>query len=179
MKLKILIVIRYISLFFLFYCSISVAEEREVVGWLEMSRIYPGDLKIRAKMDTGAKSSSLHAPDLIQFERDGKSWVRFSISDKNKRDEEKKVTIEREISQVIKIKRKEGGADERLVIQIGICIGNIYKEVKVNLVDRSHFNYQLLIGRDDLAENFNVFVNPAATFTKKPKCFKQKKSDPH
>ena len=51
---------------------------------------------------------------------------------------------------------------------LGICLGTIYKEVEVNLVDRSHFNYQLLIGRNFLIDSF--LVDPSLTFSTKPKC---------
>ena len=51
---------------------------------------------------------------------------------------------------------------------LGICLGNVYKEVEVNLEDRSKFNYQLLIGRSYLKNSF--LVDASATFTLKPNC---------
>jgi len=54
---------------------------------------------------------------------------------------------------------------------LGICLGSVYKEVEVNLVDRSNFNYQLLIGRNYLANSF--LVDPSLTFSTKSKCKNQ------
>jgi hypothetical protein len=67
---------------------------------------------------------------------------------------------------------KQHGAESatRPVIRLGICLGNVYKEVEVNLQDRSKFNYQLLIGRSYLKNSF--LVDASATFTIKTQCQK-------
>jgi hypothetical protein len=147
----------------LFNSSHLSAQNIEVVGWLEMARVYPGNLKIRAKFDTGAKVSSLNAQNLLIFNRNGESWVKFKLYDG-----EESVVIEKKILDTVNIKKKHGGVEQRHVIKIGICIGSTYREVKVNLIDRSSFNYQLLIGRDDSKENF--LIDPALTFTNEPIC---------
>jgi hypothetical protein len=56
----------------------------------------------------------------------------------------------------------------RPVIRLGICLGNVYKEVEVNLQDRSKFNYQMLIGRSYLKNSF--LVDASATFTVETNC---------
>lgn len=147
--------------------SSQAFEVRHVVGWIEMSRIYPGNMEIRAKMDTGAKGSSLNAPHLQSFERDGETWVRFELQDQKKG---KTVLIEKKVLRVARIKRKKGGIEERFVIRIGICLANRYRDIEVNLTDRRRFNYQLLIGRDDLIHHFNFIVDPSVKFTAKPNC---------
>ena len=53
-----------------------------IAGWLEYVVLEPWDIKLRAKLDTGAKTSSLHALNIERFIRDGQSWVRFNTEDK-------------------------------------------------------------------------------------------------
>jgi hypothetical protein len=142
----------------------AFAEEKRIVGWIENVSIYPGNMKIKAKLDTGARHSSLNAKNLQQFKRNGDTWVRFEILNFKNRLE----TFEVKVSRIAKIKQFGQEADRRPVIKLGICLGNRYKEVEVNLQDRSGFNYQMLIGRSFLKGSF--MVDPGRTFTIKPNC---------
>ena len=158
---------------FVWLCLLSpvgdaVAQEREkrVCGWLERVQVFPGDLLFRAKMDTGAKHSSLNAHTIVEFEKDGEPWVRFVVRGRKG----KKLEMERPLVRTaeIKLRSKQQRTQERPVIHLGICLGSTYKEVEVNLVDRSNFNYQMLIGRSYLSGDF--FVDAAKIFTLKPNC---------
>ena len=62
----------------------AVAAEKTVVGWIEKVRIYPGNFLVHAKLDSGAEYSSLDAANLQEFERDGKTWVRFDLTENAK-----------------------------------------------------------------------------------------------
>ena len=140
------------------------AQDKEVVGWLEKVRIYPGNLALYAKLDSGAKNSSLNASHVDVFERDDEQWVRFDVTSRYG----KTVTIERKVKRVVKIKRHGAKPQARFAINLGICLGNSYKEVEVNLAERSEFLYQMLIGRSFLAGSF--IVDPSAKYTTKPNC---------
>ncbi|SDD85411.1 Uncharacterized conserved protein [Pseudomonas guariconensis] len=129
---------------------------------------------LKAKMDTGAYTASLSAKDIELFIRDGNEWVRFRLATKNA---DGKV-YEHELSRISKIKNRvdedeEGDVPEvskRPVIDLELCLGDVKRTVEVNLVDRSHFNYPLLIGSKALKE-FKAAVNPAKKFTAgKPDC---------
>ncbi|BBR56259.1 MULTISPECIES: ATP-dependent zinc protease [Pseudomonas] len=129
---------------------------------------------LKAKMDTGAYTASLSAKDIELFTRDGNEWVRFRLATKNA---DGKV-YEHELSRISKIKNRidedeEGDVPEvskRPVIDLELCLGDVKRTVEVNLVDRSHFNYPLLIGSKALKE-FKAAVNPAKKFTAgKPDC---------
>jgi hypothetical protein len=135
-----------------------------IAGWVETVSVYPGNIKIKAKLDTGAKNSSLNAKNLRQFERDGETWVRFKLRNYKNRME----TFEARVIRTAKIKQLGQKADSRPVIKLGICIGTKYKEVEVNLEDRRGFNYQMLIGRSFLKGAF--IVDPGLTFTIQPNC---------
>lgn len=129
---------------------------------------------LKAKMDTGAYTASLSAKDIELFTRDGNEWVRFRLATKNADDK----VYEHELSRISKIKNRvdedeEGDVPEvskRPVIDLELCLGDVKRTVEVNLVDRSHFNYPLLIGSKALKE-FKAAVNPAKKFTAgKPDC---------
>ena len=142
----------------------SPIQDRKVVGRLEIVKIYPGNLKLRARLDTGAKNSSLDAQNITEFERGGVRWIRFDVTNHKG----KSVTLERRVYREVKIKRKHGNPRKRLVIKLGICLGKIFREVEVNLVDRSEFNYPMLIGRSFM-EN-HLVVDPSVKFVTRPNC---------
>jgi hypothetical protein len=148
---------------------IASAEKTEV-GWVEKVRLTPGNLIVHAKIDTGAKNSSLNAYDIDEFSRNGEKWVRFTVTN---RDGES-ATFERKVVRTAKIKRRSVGSvknpqrHERPVIKLGLCIGNVYGEVEVNLADRRRFNYQMLVGRSFM--NGRTVVDSSKKYTMEPQC---------
>ncbi len=145
----------------------GVRHEKPVVGWLEKVIIFPGKFHLKAKIDTGAKSSSINAPHIVTFERNGKRWVSFDLADNENK---KVVKVEKRIHRTTSIKRKGAEAQERLVIRMFMCLGDDYKEIEMNLADRRGFNHQILIGRDDLVNIFNVDIDPSAKYIRDPTC---------
>lgn len=134
-----------------------------------------GGQTLAAKMDTGALTASLSAKDIQTFTRDGDDWVRFRLATK---DADNKV-YEHKISRMSKIKSRadedddEGetaAAAKRPVVDLELCLGDEKRTIEVNLVDRSRFNYPLLIGAKGLRE-FKAAINPARRFVAdKPDC---------
>lgn len=148
----------------LLYPSTTPAQEKDIVGRVEYVRIYPGDLLLRAKVDTGAKNCSLNAPEITRFSKKGEAWVRFKL--KNHLGEE--TILERKILREAKIKQRKNMLEKRPVILLGICMGRQYREVEVNLVDRTGYNYQLLIGRTYMIGH--IVVDPELRYTVEPAC---------
>jgi len=144
--------------------SDAASKDRQVFGWIEKVRIDPGKLVLQAKLDTGADNSSLCALILKEFDRGGIEWVRFEVTSY----EGRKATLERPVIRRAKIKRFLGIGQERPVVRLGVCIGNIYREVDVNLVDRRRFKYEMLIGRSFMAGQ--IHVDPSSKFTQEPNC---------
>ncbi len=161
------ILILICSSLFLPMFSIPV-ESKEIIGWLEMIRVYPGNLRLRAKMDTGAKGSAINAYNLKKFDREKAAWVSFELRDNSKKTNPKQIFVEKKVIDIIRIKRKGGGLEERPVVNMEICLAGIHKEIKMSLMDRRNFNYQILIGRRDLENDF--IIDPSAIFTHKPRC---------
>lgn len=133
-------------------------------GWVERVTIFPGSISLEAKLDTGAQSASLHAENVSTFSRDGESWVKFDVPQKDG----KSLAFERKIHRTAKIKRHKQKASERPVVLLGICLGNHFEETEVNLADRSNYKYPLLIGRMFLADR--VVVDASQTHLLQSDC---------
>lgn len=146
---------------------VPVASARGTHGWVEFVELYLDGqpLKVKAKLDTGAKSSSLDATDITPFERDGRRWVRFRPSRSGL---EQTPLIEQPIARYVRIKRHNGPYDRRPVIRLPLCLGDELRTVEVNLTDRGRFIYPLLLGRKALAGL--AVVDPGRTFVRAPRC---------
>jgi len=148
----------------LIYALPSNAGDKPVAGWVEKVRIYPGNLVVEAKLDTGAQTCSLHATKLKEFKKNGEPWVRFEVDNK----QGGKAILERKVIRTAAIKRHFAGSQRRPVVRLGICLGNIYRETEVNLIDRSGFQYRMLIGRSFLEGQ--VVIDPGLKYQLEPQC---------
>jgi len=143
---------------------------QEIVGWLESVRINSDEVQLVAKLDTGAKTTSLGYRSLRIFKRDGRDWVRVTVVNKKN----KTLILEKEVIRYVNIKQHAGEAmHRRPVILLDICLKDVRKEVEVGLSDRAGFNYTLLIGRNFLVDEF--IVNPRLKFTQKPGCSRKRR----
>jgi hypothetical protein len=141
-------------------------DTRSIFGWVERIEILPEGIPLKAKMDTGATTSSLNALNKEYFRRDGKRWVAFDIIDPQNPDNS--VRLERRITRYVRIIRHDGDRQRRPVVTIALCMGDIYREEEMNLVDRTELNYQALVGRNHMAGV--IVVDPAETFMQRPRC---------
>jgi hypothetical protein len=143
------------------------AAARGTHGWVEFVELHlDGEpLRVKAKLDTGAKSSSLDATDITPFDRDGQHWVRFRPS-RSGLDEAP--LVEQPVVRYVRIKRHSGPYDRRPVIRLPLCLGDELRTVEVNLTDRGRFIYPLLLGRKALAGL--AVVDPARTYLRAPRC---------
>lgn len=143
------------------------AAARGVHGWVEFVELHLDGqpLKVKAKLDTGARSSSLDATDVEPFERDGRDWVRFRVNLTGMGDA---ALIEQPVARYVRIKRHSGPDDRRPVIRLPLCVGDELRTVDVNLADRGRFIYPLLLGRKALAGL--AVVDPGRTFIQSPRC---------
>jgi len=127
-----------------------------IIGELEHVTIEPEDLRLKARIDTGAQTSSLGVSSQQSFERDGKQWLRFSVKDP---DNEKLIEFEKPVLRTAKIKRHDAEAMERPVIKLKIKLGDIEVEREFTLADRAQYKFPVLIGRNVLAGKYIVDVN--------------------
>lgn len=127
-----------------------------VIGELEHVTLKPEDLRLPARIDTGAQTSSLGVSSMNSFERDGKQWLHFSVATA---DGKKSTDFEKPLLRTAKIKRHGAEAVERPVVKLKILLGDKEMEREFTLADRSKYKYPVLIGRNVLAGKFLVDVN--------------------
>ncbi|MEE3876739.1 putative ATP-dependent zinc protease [Vibrio sp. YYF0003] len=105
----------------------------------------PGiDETFKARVDTGATTSSISALDIVPFERDGKDWVQFKIDLGDKASKEFKAPVERWA------KVKQSSSDEvnkRAVVVAYIQVGDYKEKTEFTLAERGHMKFPMLLGR--------------------------------
>lgn len=151
--------------------------QRSILGWVEFVEIQPWGLLTKAKLDTGAKTSSMHAEDIEEFERDGDEWARFVFEYTECKDcKTKRATIEAPITRHVLIKRHKRKTQRRAVVELKLCIDNQIHATEFSLIDRSRFIYPVLLGRRLLKEAALVDAN--STFLGRKDCkVAEKKKD--
>ena len=127
-----------------------------LVGQLEKVRLDPPGLTYTARIDSGAEGSSLHAIDIVRFERDGKRWVRFKLENGNS----EPVSMEREVARRVVVRQaSQDEVDRRVKVLMRITIGSYTDMLEFSLNDRSAMEYPILIGRDFLRNNAMIDVS--------------------
>ena len=139
--------------------SISVLP---VMGWREWIALPDLGLPhLKAKIDTGARSSSLHAVDIEPFDRDHQVFVRFKVHP-IQRSETRLITCEAKVHDVRKVRSSSGEAANRFVILTPIRWKNQDWPVELTLADRSLMGFRMLIGRE--AIRGKILVNPGQSY---------------
>lgn len=154
--------------------TLHAAEKKQtIVGYLEKVNIPAVSLTMKAKLDTGATTSSINAniidiPEKDAFDNKAKDeamFVTFSIVN----DDKETKNLKKEIVRFVNIKKKEGGLVTRPVIEMTFCIaGQLVKE-EVNLSQREEFNYDVLVGRNMLSKA-RLLIDSSNQFTARPNC---------
>jgi len=144
--------------------SAGAAERMITVGAAEMVRVYPGGVEFRARVDTGAATTSINAHNIKTFKKGGKRWVSFEVRGKNGQ----RMEMQSPFVRWARIKQFDGDSKRRPVVQIGICLGGYYKDAHVTLQDRSKREFPVLIGRRYM--NGAILVDPGKEYIARPNC---------
>lgn len=123
----------------------------QVYGWREKILIDGIEGKIDAKLDTGAYTSSIHAEETELFERDGKKWVRFIVTEPRKKDSPR-VRIEAPLIRIARIKNPGGESETREVVRLAFKIGERKLRGDFTLNNRTNMLSAVLIGRTTIRE---------------------------
>jgi hypothetical protein len=153
-------------IFFLSAATVSAGtQDLEIHGWVENTRLPAIDIELKAKLDTGAETSSLDSRIIKKFRKDGKRWVRFAFTDRESGEE---FVLVRERVRTIGVVQHDGSRQTRPVVEMQVCIAGRLLDIEVSLIDRSEFIYPLLLGRSALASF--ALVDPGDTFLSDPEC---------
>lgn len=126
-----------------------------IVGALEWVLVEPAGMKMEARIDTGAETTSIHAENIQLVEKDGKRYVRFDLLDENDQPVQQELRFRRRVL----IKQKEGEPERRYVVRMWVTLAGSRSRIDVNLSDREDFEYPLLVGRNFLVDTVIVDVS--------------------
>lgn len=133
-----------------------------VFGWEEWAALPALGLPaVKAKVDTGARTSVLHAVALEAFGSIERPRVRFTVPP-SPGDSEAPAQCEAELADRRRVASSNGGAEIRPIIRTALVVGGAERVVELSLTDRRLMTYRMLLGREALAA-FGAVVDPSRT----------------
>jgi len=134
---------------------------KEIIGAIEWLYMDPPGRHFRARVDSGSETSSLSASDVVEFERDGDDWVRFTFNHDSTDDS---VEFELPIKRTVLIRQVSANEPERrFVVELDIGLGEQLQTTEFTLTDRSNMTYPVLLGRAFLMDLYVVDVSQSYT----------------
>jgi hypothetical protein len=143
-----------------------MANQRDLphVGWREWLALpILGVQRIKAKIDTGARTSALHAFGIEVEQRGMQEWVRFAIHP-FQRDDSYAIQVEYPVAEYRIVRSSNGVESRRPVIVTDICLGRFRWTTELTLADRDAMGFRMLLGRSAVRGLF--LVDPGRSFLK-------------
>lgn len=127
-----------------------------VAGWREWVRLPGiGVPWVKAKLDTGARSSAIHAFDVTELERDGVPWVRYSVHPWQ-RASDAAVVAESPVLDRREVRSSSGHSEARIVVPMEVEVVGRLLTVEMTLSSRDAMGFRMLVGREALRQGFVV-----------------------
>jgi len=142
----------------------SLKNHEIILGAVEEVTLDAINDTLDARVDTGAKTSSINAEDIERFERNSEKWVRFHIAN----NKSKKTWIEAPIIRNVKIRQATRNKTERrIVIKLWVTVGDIHEKTEFTLANRTKMSHPILLGREFIRDIALVDVSRKYIHTKK------------
>lgn len=136
--------------------------DRQIIGWREFVGLPElGVPSIKAKVDTGARSSSLHAFELELFRQADADWVRFKIHPLQRSDT-KLVAVTAPVVDIRRVKSSSGDSSLRPVILTSLAMLGEVWPIELTLANRDQMGFRMLLGRE--AIRGRLLVDAARSF---------------
>ena len=134
---------------------------KEIIGAIEWVYMDPPGRHFRARVDSGAETSTLGASEMVEFERDGEDWVRFMFQHEST---EETVEFERPIARTVLIRQLSSREPERrFVIELDIGLGDQLQTTEFTLTDRARMTYPISLGRAFVMDLYVIDVSRSYT----------------
>ncbi|HUU24140.1 MAG TPA: RimK/LysX family protein [Methyloceanibacter sp.] len=131
------------------------------IGWREHVALPElGVSSMRAKIDTGARTSALNTDHMERFERDGQKWISFTIPAAGRRSKQR---CEAQLLDIRAIKNTGGIAETRPVIRTTLVLGKRAWVIEISLADRENMKFDMIVGRTALRTQ-RLSVNPGRSY---------------
>lgn len=136
------------------HASAVILKEKIIIGRVEWVELPDLKIKYKARVDTGAKTTSLHAMNIEEIKRDGQLYIKFQTEDGNG----KLIELNRKVESTQRVTSPSGFSSKRYVIREKVKLGQFEMDLPLNLNNRNHMDYKFLVGRNFLFGRFVVDV---------------------
>ena len=133
-----------------------------VAGWREWVALPDLEVSwVKAKLDTGARTSSILAWDVTPFSRDGDDWVRFQLHPWQRSDLDA-VDVELPVADRRVVRSSTGHEEERIVVTTTIRVLDLDLDAELTLTNRDDMGFRMLVGREALRGS--ILVDPGRSY---------------
>lgn len=150
-----------------------MSRDRIVIGWTEYVDLPEWNVRrLRAKTDTGARSSALHVDNMVELPG---GLIRFEVVlHREKRD--RRVQVTAPICRRSRVRSSNGVTETRTFVRTRLRLGPIERDVDLSLVDRGRMIHRMLLGRTALSGSF--LIDPSRRMVQTAKKKKKRRKEP-